>query len=1242
MLDFYRIMERETKKAVEVFPDFIVKRSKDLMVRGGSFYAIWDEEAQLWSTDEYDVQRLVDAELFAYAEQLKKDKGITAQVRYLSSFGSKAWAEFRNYMRHLSDSSHQLDVKLTFANTKVGKNDYVSRKLPYSLEAGDISAYRELFGTLYSPEQLEKLEWAIGAIVSGDAKNIQKFLVLYGEAGTGKSTWLNLVQQLFDGYYTTFDAKALTGNGNSFSTEAFKSNPLVAIQHDGDLSKIEDNTKLNSIVSHEFMSMNEKYKPSYTARANALLLMGTNKPVKITDSKSGIIRRLIDVHPTGKLISPRRYGVLTAQLGFELGAIAEHCLSVYQELGKNYYSGYRPLEMQFQTDTFFNYIEFYFDIFTSQPGITLKQAWEMYKTYCEEASMEYKLPMHRFRDEFRNYFDTFEERVVIDGVQVRSWYSGFKTGKFTTVSIAEEHQLALDLDEAKSLLDELLANCPAQMAKDDGTPLKYWSRVKTKLQDVITTELHYVKPPENHIVIDFDLGLNGEKNLAMNLEAASHWPLTYAEYSKSGTGVHLHYIYDGDVSKLSRVFAEGIEIKVFTGDSSLRRKLSKCNNIPVATISGGLPLKEEKVLSADSIKSERALRTLIARNLAKEIHPGTKSSVDFIKKILDDAYASDLVYDVTDLRQKILAFASQSTHQAEACIKLVMEMKFASEEKEHELTVVPSDNRRVYFDLEVFPNLFVCCWKYEGDANVVKMINPSPQAIEQLVRFKLVGFNNRRYDNHIMYARIMGYTNLQLYNISQRIVAGEQSSFFGEAYDLSWADVYDYSSVKQSLKVFQIKLGLHHQELGLPWDQPVPEELWEQVADYCANDVITTEKVAEDREQDYVARQILAELSGLPINATTQKHTARIIFGKDKNPQDKFVYTDLSEQFPGYKYEFGKSEYLGEIVGEGGLVRAVPGMYTNVAVLDVASMHPTSIKVLNLFGPYTDKFVDLLRARLAIKRSDYDGARQLLTGRLAPFLGDPANAKALADALKIAINIVYGLTSASFSNPFRDPRNKDNIVAKRGALFMIDLMKAVQDRGFKVVHIKTDSIKIPDATPEIIEFVIKFGEKYGYEFEHETTYTKFCLVNDAVYIAKTAEPDKKTGLLWTATGAQFAHPYVFKTLFSKESVEFKDKCETKTVTTALYLGHGDDEPQFVGRAGSFVPVLPGTGGGTLLRGKDGTFHAATGTKGYFWKEADVVKTLGLEDEIDMSYFIKLADEAVSDISKYGDFEWFTS
>lgn len=1246
-MDFFRICTKEIengsrKGELEVYPDFTVGRSKDLMVRGRAFYAIWDEKEALWSTDEYDVQRLVDQELYEYSEKLKAD-GVTCSVKYLRSFNSNAWSQFKKFLSTVSDNSHQLDESLTFANTKTKREDYVSRRLPYSLSRTKCAAWDELVGILYSPEEREKIEWFIGSVVSGNSKTLQKFMVLYGPGGTGKSTILNIVQKLFPGYYASFEAKALVGNNNAFSTEAFRGNPLVAIQHDGDLSKIEDNSKLNSIISHEDMTMNEKYKPSYTSRINAILFMGTNKPVKITDAKSGIIRRLIDVHPTGQRISPNHYYALMAQIDFELGAIAQRCLDVFLALGKNYYNTYRPLEMMLQTDVFFNYIEAYYDIFKEQDGATLKQAYALYKEYCSETGIDWVLPQYKFREELRNYFEEFLDRTVIDGVPMRSYYSGFKAQSFKAPVGDDLKTFSLVLEETKSLLDLELADLPAQLAKEDETPRTRWALVKTTLSEIDTSQLHYVKVPENHIVIDFDIkDADGNKSLEKNLEAASLWPPTYAELSKGGAGVHLHYIYDGDVSDLATLYDVGIEIKTLRGDSSLRRRLSKCNNVPVATISTGLPFKEKKVLDNATIQSEKGLRDLIARNLRKEFHPGTKPSIDFIKKILDDAYYSGMKYDVSDLQTKLYSFANDSTNQPLQALKVVRQMKFKSDDSAppwpiEKPTEAPKEERLVFYDVEVFPNLFVVCWKYEGDANVVKMINPKPQEIEGLFKFKLVGFNNRRYDNHILWARMLGYDNEQLYKLSQKMIDGSVNAMFGEAYNVSYADIYDFSSKKQGLKKFQIELGIHHMELDLPWDRPVPKELWGKVAEYCANDVISTEKVFNSRLADFVGRKILADLSGLSVNDTTARHTARIIFGDAKNPARDFVYTDLSKDFPGYIFDRGQSTYRGEVTGEGGYVYAEPGMYENVALLDVASMHPTSIIQLNLFGEYTKNFAALVEARLAIKAKDYETASKLLDGKLAKHLGDPKDAEALAYALKIIINIVYGLTSAKFDNPFRDVRNKDNIVAKRGALFMIDLKHAVQEKGFTVAHIKTDSIKIPDATPEIIEFVKQFGEKYGYVFEHEATYDGFCLVNDAVYAARKGDK-------FIAVGAQFQHPYVFKTLFTGEDITFEDLCEAKTVTQgAMYLDFEHDRPmvmvegmQFVGRTGLFVPVVKEAGGAVLYRVKDGKHYAVAGTKGFLWLEAEMAKNLP-EALIDMSYFEKLADDAYKTIDYFGEF-----
>ena len=287
-----RIQKRGT---IEIYPKFIIKKSSDLMIRGGDFYAVWVEERGLWSTDEQDALRLIDEELDRYAK--KKYSNIDSDIRVLHMWDAETGLidKWHNYCKkQLRDSYRTLDEKLIFSNVEPKKTDYASKRLKYPLQKGTANAYDKLISTLYSDEERHKIEWAIGSIVNGDSKKLQKFMVLYGSAGTGKSTILNIIQKLFDGYYSVFDAKALGSSTNAFALESFKSNPLVAIQHDGDLSKIEDNTRLNSLVAHELMTVNEKHKSLYSNEFKSFLFIGTNKPVKITDAKTWSLDGKID------------------------------------------------------------------------------------------------------------------------------------------------------------------------------------------------------------------------------------------------------------------------------------------------------------------------------------------------------------------------------------------------------------------------------------------------------------------------------------------------------------------------------------------------------------------------------------------------------------------------------------------------------------------------------------------------------------------------------------------------------------------------------------------------------------------------------------------------------------------------------------------------------------------------------------------------------------------------------------
>lgn len=1304
------------KKGIGIYvaPDFAARRSNDLMTKGQTFYAVYDSGTGLWCTDKYRVYDLVDQETLAECERLREknpEEIYIPQLMYNYSTGLVDM--FNKFVKSVDDNYKDLNSKMVFANSTVVKEDYASFVAGYSLAPGSTASYDELVSKLYDPEQREKFEWAIGSVIAGDSSKIQKFIAFYGAPKTGKSTVLNIIEKLFEGYKINIDIRSLTDGKDQFAMGGFSKNPLICVQHDGDLSNVKDLTKLNSLVSHERQTVNEKFKSRYESTPKTMIFMGTNEPIDVSNDNSGLNRRLLDVNPTGKRHDKKRYDKLWAGIDFELGAIAYHCLKVYESMGPDYYHGYVPYTQKSKTDYMYNFVRDQFERYCKGPRFFLFNEYSSYKTWSEKNGLKYLMTRIAFREALSGYFEqmimgesgecTYEE---FKDYKFRELYNGPLNDEGRLPEIESESDI-LDLSCKTSLFDDMAADWDAQYAIEceNEPPSMKWADVTTKLRDIHTERVHYVKVPHNHIVIDFDLkDENGNKSKDLNLKAAAKFPKTYAEFSKGGNGVHLHYIYDGDPDMLESVYAKDIEIKVYKGNSALRRRVSYCNDIPVAHICTGLPVKKEakKVVDKDRVVTEVGIRKMIQKNLKKEIHPSTKSSVDFIHKILSDAYNSGAVYDVSDMLPAVLAFASNSTHQAGACIKLVNDMKFKSEAT---LDDVPTSDELpiIFYDVEVFKNLFIIVWKTEN-GDCVKMINPEPQEVaDWMTTGRLIGFNNRRYDNHIVYARSIGYSLMDLYNLSVRLIEGLRDASISEAYNLSYTDIYDFASAahKQSLKKFEIELGIHHQENSIPWDQEVPKDRWEEIANYCCNDVIATQAVWVYLKGDWAAREILSEVAESTPNDTTNSLTTKIIFGRERKPQNEFYYRNLAEPvtmldgaledfirqndilpigftawdgtesllpcFPGYTFDNGVSEYRGVKVGEGGYVYAEPGMYEDVALLDVASMHPSSIIAECLFGPdYTNNFKDIRDSRICIKHNDMESLSKLLGGRLCPYLNpEKYDLGDLSNALKTAINSVYGLTSASFPNAFKDPRNMDNIVAKRGALFMVDLMNAVKERGFTVAHIKTDSIKIPNATREIIEFVMAFGKKYGYTFEHEATYRRMCLVNNAVYIAQYASKEhceelygedwvnadkevvkkcKKKPNTWEATGAEFQHPYIYKTLFTGEDTAIDDMKEVKSVQTSISLDMNENLPEgshdyrYIGKIGCFVPIQQGCGGGELVRvDKSGVkYSSVTGAKGYRWLEFEEVKTMGYENYIDYSLHETMVREAVEHMKEFGD------
>lgn len=1235
-MDFVKITKHEgvtkQKKGIHVVPDFKYANVKDLVCKGGGMYAFWDEGR--WNTNIDDLVVSVDRAIYEKVQELKvKHPDTPIYGKYMDNNSSNMMNTFDNYTKLRKQSEQPFNKKIIFSNETPKREDFATTQLDYYPQEGPAPAFDELLGTLYSQEELDKILWCVGALFTNNMSQIQKFMYLYGGKGSGKGTVINILKELFKGYYSSVNLLQITG-GSEFATGQIKEVPLL-VDEDSDISRIKNDTYLLKLTSHEPIPINAKYKQTYDLTFNGLLVTASNQRFQVRNIDSGITRRALVVKPTGKKHSGPRYNILMDRIKYELPMIAQKAIDLFEERGPYYYDNYMDVDMAEATDHVFSFVREYF--VTLGDPCTLKKAAELYKVYLEEIEFDTRGYKRKIKNELGRYYENFHKEIRIDGEKLYNVFEGFKHD--LAFPDTDTPALALELspdplselDGKVSTFDKIAESYPAQLATSQGTPKEAWDNCTTTLKDIDTSELHYVRVPLNHIVIDFDMvDEDGNKDLAKNLIASKRFPKTYTELSKSGQGVHLHYIYDGDVAQLAKLYEDDVEIKVFTGKQSLRRKLTKFNELPISHITTGLPKKEKDgatVYKDVEIISwnEKKIRTTVKGNLEKKYHGATKPSMDFIAHILEQAEKEGVKYDIRDLRPDIIVFAGSSTNNSAYCLKVANNLNYntiddVKDTMEIQSNTVIYDDKDIYFyDLEVFPNLLVVAYKRYGDDEVVTMINPSSEVIEKMLGYPLIGFNNRRYDNHIMYARLLGEDNLSIYRQSQRIIGGDgPSGMYSGAYELSYADIYEYASKKQSLKKWEIDLNIKHDEMELPWDQPVPEELWDRVAEYCGNDVIATEEVFKATYYDYTARKILSTLSGLKMNATTTQHAAAFLFGKDPNPQSKFVYEDLSKTFPGYSYSFGKSDYKGEDPSEGGYVYSEPGIYEDVDLFDVASMHPNSLIQMNYFGPYTQRYADLVQTRIHIKHDELEEAGQMFGGILKPFLSDKETAKQLSYALKIIINIVYGMTSASFDNKFKHPKNVDNVVAKRGALFMMELKLQVQAKGFTVVHVKTDSIKVHKATPELIDFIFEFGKKYGYDFEHEANYEKFALINKADYVARESGE-------WQVIGARFAEPYVFKTLFSGEPVVEADLMMFKQATAPIYIGE-----TFVGKV---AEVYASKTGQDLMRKTEEKESHISGTKNYGWRLRSDYQ--GKED-IDMRYYDGLVESAVKALSKVGD------
>lgn len=1240
--DFYKVttegpFDKRTQFDYKVDVDFNYVYNDDLIVRGGAFAYYWDGEQ--WSKDLRDIVLNIDSNIKSAVNEVRSEHpDSTIKYGLAENSNSGIVTKFQKYCQALQTKDIAFNTTIFFDNQTPKRDDYSTIQLNYHPQPGKCDSFDKLAGTLYAPEELDKILWAIGALLTGNMPKIQKFLFLYGAAGTGKGTMLDIISKIFQEYRADIDLEKLT-NGSQFGTSQIVDVPLL-VDSDSKIDRIKKDTDLLKLVSHEPVMVRKLYQDGYSVAFQGLLVTASNARYDAKNVNSGIHRRALVVHPSGNIVSKEDYNRLMNDINYEVPYIAQKAIDRYTELGEAFYDNYRDEEMVNYSDPFHACVSENLPLFTEKDGITLNQAASIYKEYIEELGWETKGVKQKVKLRLPDYYREFSKYKMIDGVRLTRYYSGFKTEKFPFLNgkdkpknvVECEQPSWLNLSEQPSLFDKEAAAYPAQLANENGTPKYKWDTVQTTLKDIDTNELHYVKVPQSHIVLDFDMkNEKGEKDLELNIKEALSYPQTYAEVSKSGGGLHLHYWYDGDVTKLKNLIKDDVEVKVYTGKSSLRRKLIKCNNLPIAHIATGLPLKEKEVIMYKDIEdihwTEKKLRTFIENCMDKVHHSATKPEMDFIYTVLEQAKDTGVKYNLNDMLDSLTKFAMHSTHNSDYCLGIVNKLTLSTYQTEDEIgngNDIIDDKDIVFFDIEVFSNLFLVCWKKNGfeipawvyddldkdinsgnnyqPSDILKSnwydqhknkdygiwCNPTVNQLEYLLQHPLVGFNNRKYDNHILYNASLGATPMELYMQSQNIInhTGD-GGMKPAAYNLSYADLYEFMDIKQSLKKWEIALGLTHDEFEFPWDQPLAVSNWARCAMYCMHDVDATDKVFNDKhvgQPAWMARKVMCELTEMSPNTKTQTLAEKFLFGDEQRPQDNFVWYDLAKEFPGYTFDPNRkpaSDYHGKDPSEGGYVSSKPGVYgvsakdynegniidpetgrcKLVTYIDVASLHPHSLIAINYFGKYTPKFQALVKCRMHIKHGELDKAASAfsdidpaLSEKLSKFLNDPSLINGLAHAMKIIINIVYGMTSAKYDNKFRDPRNVDNIIAKRGALFMMMLEEELNARGCNVIHVKTDSMKITNYLQEDIQYAMDRANEFGYTFELECIFDRIALTNKSTNIGHIEGKPEYDAHAWEAVGAQYAEPYVFKKLFSHEELVEDDYMVLKSSTAPIYLG----------------------------------------------------------------------------------------
>lgn len=316
----------------------------------------------------------------------------------------------------------------------------------------------------------------------------------------------------------------------------------------------------------------------------------------------------------------------------------------------------------------------------------------------------------------------------------------------------------------------------------------------------------------------------------------------------------------------------------------------------------------------------------------------------------------------------------------------------------------------LFYDIEVFKHNALIVFK-NIHKEIIRVFHNDFSGLADFIRGKtLVGFNNHHYDDKIIVYMLEQKSNHLIKKLSDRIISGESVNFISKPKINSLDVSQQIATQRISLKRIEGNMGKMILESSVPFDHPEPltDEQFYEVLDYCCYDVDTTIDIYLERIESYFQpKQELVEMLGKPeaMKWNTTTISAQLLLDKPlqqwasvRIPPDMWLMVPEPVRELWAKYASSYEPPKGTVnieefgcdiqFGFGGLHGAHKHIKRerNVKLLDVKSMYPKIIILLNVLKDATEKYNQMLDKRLAIKHIN----------------------AILSDALKLILNSVYG------------------------------------------------------------------------------------------------------------------------------------------------------------------------------------------------------------------------------------------